>query len=128
MSAAGLQLVVSGSATGATTATDDQTTSVIAAYGISSAANSTYYVGEIATAVSAITVTDSGTTPTITAGHDIRLRIPSGLNLIWDNTATAITASGNAAGKMVGTATYTSNGAVATINVSTSFAAGDQAR
>jgi hypothetical protein len=123
--ATNLQLVTAG-AGGATAATDDKTISVIDRYGISSGANQTFLVGDPVTTLSPITVTDNGTTPTITAKQDIRIFIPTGFNMSWDNTVTSVTVTGGAAAKVAGTVTYAAGGAAAVINVTTDFAAGDQ--
>jgi large repetitive protein len=123
--ATNLQMVIAGSG-GATAATDDKTISIIDRYGISSGANQTFLVGDPVTTLSPITVTDNGTTPTITAKQDIRIFIPTGFNMSWDNTVTSVTVTGGAAAKVAGTVTYAAGGAAAVINVTTDFAAADQ--
>jgi uncharacterized protein YjiK len=61
-------------------------TSVLVPPTISSAANQSFTVGDGTTAISTITITDNATTPTITAANDIRIRIPDGMNMVWDTT------------------------------------------
>jgi uncharacterized repeat protein (TIGR01451 family) len=123
--ASNLQLVVAG-AGGATAVTDAKTIRVFDRYGISSGANQVFLVGDPSTTLSPITVTDNGTTPTVTAKQDIRIFIPSGFNMSWDNTVTSVTITGGAAAKVATTVTYAAGGAAAVINVTTDFAAGDQ--
>lgn len=61
----------------------------------------TFALNQAATAVTpTIIITDDGTTATITAANDIKLRIPAGAtNVVWDATDTSITI--NDAGAMV---------------------------
>src|SRR5581483_9501215 len=107
-------------------ATDTKTIQVIAAYGLSSAANQTFVVGALSTAMSALTITDSGTTPTITQKNNILVVIPAGLSMTWDPTVTTATITGSAAGKVSSTVSYSGGNATLTINVNTDFAASDQ--
>ncbi|MGH9782563.1 MAG: hypothetical protein ACRD88_00110, partial [Terriglobia bacterium] len=69
---------------------------------LSSAANQTFTVGQASTTASTLTVTD-GSTATITAAQDLRIRIPAGLNMTWDTSVTTVTLGGGAAGKVSGT-------------------------
>jgi uncharacterized repeat protein (TIGR01451 family) len=121
--ATSLQLVVSG-AGGGTAATSDKTRQVVAPT-ISSAANQTFGVADPATAMSAVTVTDASTA-TITAANDIRLRIPAGFNMVWNTALTTATLGGAAAGKVSPTVSYENAGRTLVLDVTTSFAAGDQ--
>ncbi len=124
--ASNLELVVAG-AGGAAVATDDKTITVVAAgaLSLSSAANQTFAVGQVSTAAIQMTVTD-GPTPSITAGQDIRIRIPAGLNMIWDTSVTTVTLGGGAAGKVSATLlAYENSNKTAVINVTTNFAASD---
>jgi hypothetical protein len=94
---------------------------------ISSAADQTFNEGDSATLASAITIADSATTPIITAGNDIRIRIPSSFNMTWDTSVTTVTLGGSAAGK-VSTAllAYEDGGQTLVLNVTADFVAGDQ--
>ncbi len=92
--ASNLELVVSGSPAGATADADDKTIRVIDRYGISSGANQIFLVGDPVTTLGPITVTDNATTPTVTAKQDIRIFIPTGFNMTWDNTVTSVTIAG----------------------------------
>jgi hypothetical protein len=126
-SATSLQLVVAG-AGGATAATDDKTVviQVASAATLSSAANQTFAVGQVSTAAMRMTVTD-GSTPSITAAQEIRIRIPAALNMVWDTSVTTVTLGGGAAGKVSATGvTYEASNKTAVLNVTTSFAANDQ--
>jgi uncharacterized repeat protein (TIGR01451 family) len=118
--------LVTGGGGGATAATDDKTVSIIAAFGISSAANQTFIVAQAATAMSAITVTDSATTPRVTSANDIRIRIPAALNMTWNSAITTATITGPAAAKVSTTVTYESGNKVLRVNATANFAAGDQ--
>jgi hypothetical protein len=126
ISAASSLELATGGAGAATVASDDKTISIITAYGISSAANQTFIVGQAATAMSAITVTDSATTPSITALFNIRLRVPTGFNMTWNTALTTVTLGGSAAGKVSTTITYENGGQVLRLDVTSNFAAGDQ--
>src|SRR6266568_2409935 len=85
--AGNLELVVSGA--GGSTADLDSRTITIVTPTISSAANQTFIVGQAATAMSAITITDA-TPATITAAKDIRIRIPASLNMSWNTSITTL--------------------------------------
>ncbi len=126
VSAANNLQLATGGAGAATAATDNKTISIIAAYGISSAANQVFGVGGAATAMSVITVTDSATTPSIDAGNNIRIRIPTGFNMTWNTALTTATLSGSAAGKVTTLVTYENSGQVLFLNVLANFVAGDQ--
>ena len=90
----------------------------------SSAANQAFAVGAGTTAISTMTVTDAGT-PTITATNDIRIRIPSGFNMVWDTTDTTAVIGGAASAKVSTTVSYEESGKVLVLNVTSSFAGGD---
>jgi len=92
------------------------------AVSISSAANQIFYVNASATANSTITVTDSAT-PTITTTNDLRVRIPSSLDMVWANDTSA-TFGGTASGK-VGTITYEDSFKTLVIAVTENFANSD---
>jgi hypothetical protein len=120
-----LQLVVSGSG-GATAATDDKTITIIAFATLSSAAHQFFTVGQSSATAATITVTD-GSTPTITATQDLRIRIPAGFNMTFDTTVTSVTLGGGATGKMSGTLlAYEDGNKTAVLNVTSNFAGGDQ--
>ncbi|MGD9052771.1 MAG: SBBP repeat-containing protein, partial [Desulfobacterales bacterium] len=93
---------------------------------ISSAVNQIFATGDSATAISAITVTDDPNSPVITAANDIRIRIPAGFNMSWDNTDTEATIGGGASGKVSTTVTFEDSDKTLVINVGTDFAASDQ--
>ncbi len=98
--------------------------SPLAAQTISSGTNQTFNVGDPPNLANAITITDAS--GTINTGTDIRIYIPTTLNLDWDDTVTTLTFSGSAAGKVSTTPTYSANGDTLTITVTTNWAAGDQ--
>src|SRR5437016_1812435 len=118
-----LQLVVSGPG-GGTNASDIRPIQVVQP-AIASAASQTFVVGQPATAIAAITVTDAAT-PGITAAQDIRVRIPATLNMTWNTGVTTATLTGTAASKVSATVSYEDGGKTLVLNVTTSFAGGDQ--
>src|SRR6266516_2247149 len=119
----GLQLVVSG-AGGATAATDSRTIQILAPT-MTSAASQFFVVGQLPTAISAITVTDAAL-PTITAASDLRIRIPATLKMSWNTGLTTATLTGSAAGKVSTTVSYADAGKTLVLDVTSDFAAGDQ--
>jgi len=118
-----LQLVVSGSG-GGTAARDSRTIQVVQPT-IASAANQVFIVGQAATNISAITITDAATA-SITAANDIRIRIPASFNMIWRTTDNTASLTGGAAGKVSPTVSYEDGGKTLVLNVTSDFAAGDQ--
>src|SRR5439155_1689779 len=92
---------------------------------IASAANQVFVVGQGATAIGAITVTDAAT-PGITAANDIRIRIPATLTMTWNTGLTAATLTGSAAGKVAPTVSYEDGGKTLVLSVTTNFAGNDQ--
>ncbi len=94
---------------------------------VSSGANQSFTVGDPATLISPITITDDAVTPTIRKKKDIRIRIPSGFNTTWDTTITTVTITGGAASKVRTTLrAYEDGNKTAVIDVRANFAAGDQ--
>ncbi|HWL39698.1 MAG TPA: hypothetical protein VNO75_05615 [Gemmatimonadaceae bacterium] len=120
-----LELVTAGSAVAATAATDDKTIRVVIP-SVSGSANQTFIVGDAATAMAPVTVTDDATLATINSTDDIRLRIPTGFNMSWNTGITTATITGSAAGKVSTFVTYENSGQVLRLNVTSSFAPGDQ--
>lgn len=96
-----------------------------AAPSISSAANQTFQVGDPTTAASTITIAEDASYQTITDTDDLRVRIPSGLDMIWDTLQATIVVGGNASTKVSTTVSYEDAGKTAVIDVTTSFAATD---
>jgi hypothetical protein len=92
---------------------------------IASSASQIFAVGDASTAAGTITITDAAT-PTITASHDIRIRIPSDLALTWDPAVTSVTITGSGASKVNTTVSYTTANSIVVIAVNTSFAANNQ--
>ena len=92
---------------------------------LASAANQTFNVGQASTTMSTMTVTDAATA-TITAANDIRIRIPSTVDMIWDTSVTTATIGGGASAKVSGSGvTYEDSNKTAVINVTTNFANND---
>src|SRR5439155_966831 len=121
--AASLQLVVAGAGGG--TAASDSRTIQVAAPTLASAANQLFLVGQAATAMSAISVSDVAT-PTITAANDIRIRIPATVSMGWNTGVTTATLTGSGAGKVAPTVSYEDGGKTLVLNVTTNFAGSDQ--
>src|SRR5207302_1820881 len=122
-SADNLQLVTAGA--GKQTANLDKYTITIGAgASISSALNQYFTVGQASTPAAAVTVTDAATS-TITATNDIRIRIPSTFNMIWDTTVTTVTLAGSASARVNTTLlAYEDSSRTAVLNVTTNFAFG----
>src|SRR5207247_4378826 len=118
-----LELVVTGPGAG-TNATDSRTIQIMQPT-LASAANQVFVVGQAATAMSAITVTDAAT-PVITALSDIRIRIPATVSMGWNTGVTTATLSGSGAGKVAPTVSYEDGGKTLVLNVTTNFPGSDQ--
>ncbi|MGB5745596.1 MAG: C25 family peptidase propeptide domain-containing protein, partial [Desulfobacterales bacterium] len=110
---------------GMTTATDDKTIA-IGRITISSADNQEFFVGGPDTAISTITITEDSFAAVITAGNDIRIRIPDNFYMLWDTTDIAAVIGGTAALKVSNTVSYEDSGKTLVLNVTTDFAAADQ--
>src|SRR5438093_192290 len=117
-----LQLVITGPG-GGTAARDSRTVQVVQPT-MASAANQLFLVGQAATAMSAITVTDAAA-PSITAANDIRIRIPASLNMTWNTALTAASITGSGNSKVSNTVSYADGGRTLVLDVTTNFAGGD---
>ena len=91
---------------------------------ISSAANQLFHVNDASTTISPITVTDVGG-GNIKFNRDIRIIIPAGFNMTWDATVANATLSGTAAGRCSAAVTYAAGNLTVTINVNSTFQAGE---
>ena len=80
---------------------------------ISSGTNQIFNVGSPDRRANSILITDDA--GTITTATGIRIIIPTGLNLQWSDTVTTLDVSGNAAGQINPTPTYSANGDTLTI-------------
>ena len=89
---------------------------------VSSGQNQTFTVGDAATLISPVTVTDAEDTPVITATNDIRVRIPVGLDMTWDIFDVVATITGSASGKVLGTVSYEDSDKTLVIDVTSDFA------
>lgn len=96
-----------------------------AASSIASANNQSWSVGQVAAPMQAITWTEDGVTPVVTAGNDLRVMIPSIFSCTWDTTITTMTFTGTASGKVSTTVTYQDGGKTMLIWVNSSFAASE---
>lgn len=93
---------------------------------ISSAADQTFTVGDSATAISTLTITQevgqSGSG--INTTNDIRVKIPTALDMTWDTTDISATIAGSASGKVSSTVSYPDSKTLL-IDVTTNFANAD---
>ncbi|MDH3569746.1 MAG: DUF11 domain-containing protein, partial [Gemmatimonadota bacterium] len=120
-----LELVLAGA--GAGTAAQDLNSISVGAATISSATYQTFVVGSPATPISLITITDDPVAPKVTAGGELRIRIPAGFNMVWNTAVTTVTLGGSAASKVKTTLkNYEDGGKTAVVDVDVNFAAGDQ--
>ncbi|MBI3985636.1 MAG: choice-of-anchor D domain-containing protein, partial [Lentisphaerae bacterium] len=90
----------------------------------SSATNQAFAMGDAATAISMITITDDPGSPGISNGFGILVSIPSALRMTWDETDLSATFGGSAVGK-VGAIGYTNANKTLIVNVTANFIAGD---
>ena len=84
-----------------------------------------FVVGDTATAASLITVTEAGGITQIKAGRDIRIRIPSGVNMTWNTAITTAIIGGLDANRVSPNVSYENGGHVLVINVIANFTADD---
>src|ERR1051325_3620231 len=91
---------------------------------ISSANNQLFHVNDPATTAATITVTDV-TGGNIKFNRDIRVIIPTGFNMTWDATVANVTLGGTAAARGATAVTYGNGNLTVTINVLTTFLAGE---
>ncbi len=112
---------------GAVSAEDDKVVFIVfiaVTPNLSSAADQSFTVGDPVTEMVTLRVTDDPF-PQITAANDIRIRIPVGLDMIWDTTDVSPQLSGRARNKVSSTVTYEDGGKTLVIDVLTNFAADD---
>jgi uncharacterized repeat protein (TIGR01451 family) len=121
-----LELVITGPG-GGTAALDAKTITIVAPT-FSSAANQTFLVGQVATAMSPLTITDAAGTATITATNDIRIRIPATFNMTWNTAIGTATLTWLSAGpgKIATAVNYEDGGKTLVLNVTTNFIPNDQ--
>jgi len=95
----------------------------VIAVALNSAENQIFGYGQGSTAMSPITIVDTGT---ITASNDIRIRIAtSSANMLWDTTDTTATFTGSSSAKVGNPVSYEEGGSILVIPVSSDFAYGD---
>jgi uncharacterized repeat protein (TIGR01451 family) len=100
----------------------DDKTIRIGAPTLSSAANQNFMVGGLPTAISPITVSEDPGSTTITAGSDLRIRIPAGFPMTWDTGDLTALLGGSAAGRVSPTVSYEDGGQTLVLDVLTDFA------
>ena len=113
---------------GATSATDNKLIVIVNSTPLlHSDAKQVFGVGAPSTPAVTVTITDSGVTPSITTKKELRLRIPSGFNMVWDTSVTTITVGGPASSKLATKLrAYEDANQTAVIDVLTDFVAGEQ--
>ncbi len=98
----------------------------VSAATISSAAVSSFYVGQATTTLSTVTITEDPTTPSIASTTDLRIVISTTTtNFRFDTNTTSLTFGGTASGKVASTVSYENDGAVLMIDVTSNFTASD---
>ena len=90
---------------------------------IDSAADQTFQVNDGTTSISQMTIT-TARTPVITAANDIRIKIPSSLNMSWATSTTSATLGGTAESNVSTTVSYPDDKTLL-LNVLTDFVASD---
>jgi len=78
----------------------------VVATSISSAADQSFDVGDSATPISTITITEDSLTKSIRKNTTIRIRIPAGFNMTWDSSDTTATFGGTASAKVSNPVSY----------------------
>lgn len=99
-------------------------THALAPASISMGSNLAVAVGSSGT-VPTLTFTDNDTTPSVTATNDLYIKIPAGMNAVWDQTATTLTYGGTASALAVATPVYMSTTVVKIDILGGDFVAGD---
>jgi phosphodiesterase/alkaline phosphatase D-like protein len=74
--------------------------------------------------IQSITVVD-GSTPGITSGNDIRIKIPGSFNMTFDSSDTTATITGTASGKVSSTVSYGDSNKTLILDVTSNFSAGE---
>ncbi|MCA9752643.1 MAG: hypothetical protein KC591_10665 [Gemmatimonadetes bacterium] len=108
---------------GLVTAVDDKTIRT-GAPTIESATFQNFIVGGQATPNRPLTITDDATVATITAGQDLRIRIPAAISMTWFTTDSTAVLAGSAAAKVSSIVHY-DDPKTAVFDVTSDFAAGD---
>jgi hypothetical protein len=105
-----------------------QTGSIYIPPTISSAVNQSFKYADPTTPGALITITNRSVVTSgavITAGNDIRIKIPSTFAMSWDTAVTTATLGGSAAGKVSTTVSYAGLNQTLILDVTTDFAPGD---
>ena len=89
-------------------------------------ADQVFVVGDVPTALQPFELTENGV-GTITAARDLKLVIPEGLPLRWDNTVVDVSVSGTGSSK-VDSVTFDASGDTCRIHIHDDFAAGEVLR
>ena len=117
-----LELVLAG-AGGATVDEDDKTITIVTGATVSSAANQSFTMGQVAATASVQTVTEAAAA-TILATTDLRIRIPATFSMTWDTSVTTVTLGGTASAKVSTTlSAYEDSGHTVVLNVTADFTA-----
>ena len=92
---------------------------------ISSGANQSFIVGAASTIANTITISDDASVGIISKSSDIRIRIPSGLSMKWDDSVITASLGGSASAKVSTTVSYEDSGKTVVLDVTTDFVPGD---
>ena len=88
---------------------------------ISSAANQQFDVGDSATEISTITITEDDASPSINTAGNIRIRIPAAFNMVWDTSDATATIGGTASANVDTAVSYEDSNKTLVINVTSDF-------
>ena len=92
---------------------------------ISSSSNQSFVVGDPSRRSRFFVISDDPTSAVITASNDIRVKIPSGLDMTWDVSDLSAWVFGRARTKVSNTVSYEDSGKTLVLNVTTDFADDD---
>ena len=122
--AANLELLVAGGA-GSVVDDDDDRYIVVTDASLSSAGIQFFAVGSAPTPIRELTITNDSAFNAITAGNDIRIRIPPGFNMLWDMSDTSAVLGGSAQALVSSTVSFVDFGRTLVLNVIADFAPSD---
>ncbi len=105
---------------GPVASTDDKSIEIVAPV-LFQTSDQIFTVGDAPTAAATMTVTENSNLGSIKQIKDLRVRIPSTFNMVWNTSITTVTLSGNAAGKASTTVTYEDAGKTVVIDITANF-------
>ena len=120
---ADLELLVAGGA--GSVVDDDDRYIVVTDASLSSAGIQFFAVGSAPTPIRELTITNDSAFNAITAGNDIRIRIPPGFNMLWDMSDTSAVLGGSAQALVSSTVSFEDFGQTLVLDVISDFAPSD---